>query len=103
MARPIAAVARYFAKRTWRLLPMPERVLNCDIAIVGAGPAGVAAACAAAESNATIAVIDETPWLGGQIWRGAKTQTSNSQARHWIDRFRKTKATALDRTTVITS
>jgi len=82
---------------------MSDRVLNYDLVIVGAGPAGLAAACAAAQSDATIAVVDETPWLGGQIWRGAKTQTSHPQARKWIDRFRYTKAVLLDRTTVIAS
>src|SRR5689334_4804526 len=82
---------------------MAERVLSYDLVIVGAGPAGLAAACAAAESDARIAVVDETPWLGGQIWRGAKTQTSNPQAQQWIERFRQTKATILDRTTVIAS
>lgn len=82
---------------------MFDRVLNYDVAIVGAGPAGLAAACAAAESNASIAVIDDTPWLGGQIWRGSKTQTSNPQARQWIGRFRHAKSVILDRTTVIAS
>jgi D-hydroxyproline dehydrogenase subunit alpha len=82
---------------------MADRVLDYDLVIVGAGPAGLAAACAAAESNATIAVVDETPWLGGQIWRGLKTQTSNPQARKWIERFRQTKAFLLDQTTVIAS
>jgi NADPH-dependent 2,4-dienoyl-CoA reductase/sulfur reductase-like enzyme len=78
-------------------------VLNYDLVIVGAGPAGLAAACAAAESSATLAVIDETPWLGGQIWRGPKTQTSNPQARNWIERFRQTHAKILDGATVIAS
>jgi NADPH-dependent 2,4-dienoyl-CoA reductase/sulfur reductase-like enzyme len=82
---------------------MAERTLNYDLVIVGAGPAGLAAACAASERKATIAVVDETPWLGGQIWRGAKTQSSNPQARTWIERFRQTNATILDRTTVIAS
>lgn len=82
---------------------MPDRSSQYDIVIVGAGPAGLAAACAAAESSASIAVVDETPWLGGQIWRGPKTQTFNSQAQNWIDRFHQAKATVLDRTAVIGS
>jgi NADPH-dependent 2,4-dienoyl-CoA reductase/sulfur reductase-like enzyme len=82
---------------------MSDHVLNYDLVIVGAGPAGLAAACAAAESDARIAVVDETPWLGGQIWRGLKTQTSNPQARKWIEQFRQSNATVLDRTTVIAS
>jgi len=82
---------------------MSDRVLSYDLVIVGAGPAGLAAACAGAESSATIAVVDETPWLDGQIWRGLKTQTSNPQARRWIERLRHTSATILDRSTVISS
>lgn len=103
MANPIAAVAKYFAKRTWKSFLMSDRSSQHDIVIVGAGPAGLGAACAASESGATVALIDETPWLGGQIWRGAKTQTSNPQARNWIRRFRQTKTVVLDRTTVIAS
>jgi NADPH-dependent 2,4-dienoyl-CoA reductase/sulfur reductase-like enzyme len=81
---------------------MSEHV-SYDLVIVGAGPAGLAAACAAAESSATVAVVDETPWLGGQIWRGTKTQNTNPQARQWLERFRQTNATVIDRTSVIGS
>ncbi|WP_295957611.1 FAD/NAD(P)-binding oxidoreductase [Rhodoferax sp.] len=42
---------------------------QCDILIIGAGPAGMAAALAAAPSGASIAVIDDNPAPGGQIWR----------------------------------
>jgi NADPH-dependent 2,4-dienoyl-CoA reductase/sulfur reductase-like enzyme len=41
-----------------------------DVLIVGAGPAGIAAACAAAESGATVGIVDDNPGPGGQIWRG---------------------------------
>lgn len=40
-----------------------------DIIIVGAGPAGLAAAIAAAESGKHIALLDDNPIAGGQIWR----------------------------------
>ena len=43
--------------------------MQCDILIIGAGPAGMAAALAAAPSGASIAVIDDNPVPGGQIWR----------------------------------
>src|SRR6516225_9515851 len=103
MANSTVVVAKFCAKKTWRSVRMGDRVLNYDLVIVGAGPAGLAAACAADESGATVVVVDETPWLGGQIWRGLKTQTSNPQARKWIERFRQTKTIVLDRTTVIAS
>lgn len=49
-----------------RHAPMHE---HCDILIIGAGPAGMAAALAAAPSGATITVVDDNPQPGGQIWR----------------------------------
>jgi len=42
-----------------------------DVVILGAGPAGLAAARAATRSGQTIALIDDNPLPGGQIWRGA--------------------------------
>ncbi|AJK48563.1 NAD(P)/FAD-dependent oxidoreductase [Burkholderia plantarii] len=40
-----------------------------DVAIVGAGPAGLAAARAAAGEGARVAILDDNPHPGGQIWR----------------------------------
>jgi D-hydroxyproline dehydrogenase subunit alpha len=40
-----------------------------DVLVVGAGPAGLAAACRAAESGGKVAVVDDNPRPGGQIWR----------------------------------
>ncbi|QDQ26528.1 NAD(P)/FAD-dependent oxidoreductase [Chitinimonas arctica] len=42
---------------------------HTDIAIVGAGPAGMAAAIAAAEQGKHVSLIDDNPAPGGQIWR----------------------------------
>ncbi len=46
---------------------MSER--RYDVLVVGAGPAGLAAARRAAESGASVAVVDDNPQPGGQIWR----------------------------------
>jgi len=40
-----------------------------DIAIVGAGPAGLAAAAAAATHGRRVVLIDSQPRPGGQVWR----------------------------------
>jgi D-hydroxyproline dehydrogenase subunit alpha len=40
-----------------------------DVLVVGAGPAGLAAAQRAAESGAGVALVDDNPQPGGQIWR----------------------------------
>lgn len=41
-----------------------------DLVIVGAGPAGLAAACEARQCGLSVALLDEQPGLGGQIYRG---------------------------------
>lgn len=48
---------------------MKHEHLNVDIAIVGAGPAGLSAAQAALQSGASVAIVDDNPRAGGQIWR----------------------------------
>jgi NADPH-dependent 2,4-dienoyl-CoA reductase/sulfur reductase-like enzyme len=52
-----------------------------DIIIVGAGPAGIAAAHAAAPGGASICIIDDNPLAGGQIWRGGPQQQKDRRAR----------------------
>src|SRR6185437_9795280 len=99
--RSIAAVARFFASRAWRFAPMSDANFEFEIVVVGAGPAGIAAACAAAESGKGVAVVDDTPWLGGQIWRGEQARPKQPQAQRWLERFRECGATVLDRTSVI--
>jgi NADPH-dependent 2,4-dienoyl-CoA reductase/sulfur reductase-like enzyme len=41
----------------------------CDIVVVGAGPAGLAAAEAAASQGKRVVLIDSQPRAGGQVWR----------------------------------
>lgn len=53
---------------------------STDILIIGAGPAGLAAALAAAELSSTITVIDENPAPGGQIWRGGPASWRDQRA-----------------------
>ncbi|HEY3853213.1 MAG TPA: FAD-dependent oxidoreductase [Verrucomicrobiae bacterium] len=80
---------------------MPEPRLDFEVVVVGAGPAGIAAACAAAENGRRTALIDETPWLGGQIWRGQDVKTTIPEASQWIERLRKSKVTLLSQCTVL--
>ncbi|MFN3673757.1 MAG: FAD-dependent oxidoreductase, partial [Bosea sp. (in: a-proteobacteria)] len=51
-----------------------------DIAVVGAGPAGIAAAARAAELGLSVLLADENPAPGGQIYR-AITTTPVTQRR----------------------
>ncbi|NBO66716.1 MAG: FAD-dependent oxidoreductase [Acidobacteria bacterium] len=48
---------------------MAEQQLQTDICIIGAGPAGLAAAAASLTGEQRVTVIDENHSLGGQIWR----------------------------------
>lgn len=52
-----------------------------DILVIGAGPAGLAAAHAAAAYGASICVVDDNPLAGGQIWRGGADQQGDERAR----------------------
>lgn len=44
-----------------------ERVLECDVAVIGGGMGGVAAAMAAADEGASVVMSEATDWLGGQM------------------------------------
>src|ERR1039458_8479765 len=99
MAARTAAVARRCARKEWRSSPMSDASLEFEIVVVGGGPAGLGAACAAAECGRRVALVDDTPWLGGQIWRGQKGRPR--QALEWLARFQRCGATLLDRTSVI--
>jgi len=54
-----------------------------DVVVIGAGPAGLAAASRAAESGARVAMVDDNPNPGGQIWRAAAGKSPKEAAR-WL-------------------
>ena len=60
---------------------MPDREYH--VVVVGAGPAGLAAACRAAECGRTVALLDDNPHPGGQIWRAAAGRLPKEAAR-WL-------------------
>jgi NADPH-dependent 2,4-dienoyl-CoA reductase/sulfur reductase-like enzyme len=59
-----------------------------DVLIVGAGPAGLAAAYRAASEGLSVAVVDDNPNAGGQIWRGEEKKSTSREAREWFSRIR---------------
>ena len=58
-----------------------------DIVVVGAGPAGLAAAWRAAMEGLRVAVVDDNPSAGGQIWRGEREKPSSPEAQVWFERI----------------
>ena len=67
----------------------------CDVAVVGAGPAGIAAAARAAESGARTLLLDEGLAPGGQIHRHLPGSKPPEAARRWIERLARSGATVL--------
>ncbi len=59
--------------------------LRCDILILGAGPAGMAAALSAAACNKQVIILDDNPAPGGQIWRAGPQTTLPAPARRYRD------------------
>ena len=54
-----------------------------DVLVVGAGPAGIAAAVTAAELGVGVGVVDDNPAPGGQIWRG-ESANGPGEPSNWI-------------------
>lgn len=58
-----------------------------DVVVVGAGPAGIAAAVTAARAGRSVVLLDAAPRPGGQIWRHVSRDTLPRRARAWIARL----------------
>jgi len=56
-----------------------------DILVVGAGPAGIAAAVSAAAAGKRVGLVDDNPSPGGQIWRSGASLPA--AARKWLARL----------------
>ena len=59
-----------------------------DLLVVGAGPAGLAAAYQPAKSGLHVTVVDDNPAAGGQIWRGEQPKATSADARAWFEKVR---------------
>ncbi|WP_336214021.1 FAD/NAD(P)-binding oxidoreductase [Enterobacter sp. P82] len=56
------------------------RTFECEILVLGAGPAGLSAALAAARCGKSVMVLDDNPRPGGQIWRDGPQVSLPSRA-----------------------
>ena len=68
------------------------------VVILGAGPAGLAAAQSALARGADVTVLDEAERPGGQFWRHHEQLTDRRMQHQWA-RFERLRG-ALDRATV---
>jgi NADPH-dependent 2,4-dienoyl-CoA reductase/sulfur reductase-like enzyme len=75
---------------------------NPDVLVIGAGPAGMAAAIRARESGARVTVVDDNSAAGGQIWRGGPA-SHDSQSAWWFEGFRDANIPTLTHTQVISA
>lgn len=71
-----------------------------DVAVVGGGPAGIAAASAAAGEGRRVVLIDESPRPGGQIWRHLEGGAPAPAARR-LDRLLRSGAEVRAGATVV--
>ncbi len=76
---------------------------HCDVLVIGAGPAGLAAARAAADTGACVLLCDEGPLLGGSLL-GDDASIDGAGASEWLDATRRglavrSEVTLLPRTT----
>lgn len=74
--------------------------IDVAVAVVGAGPAGIAAGTRAAEEGVSVVVLDDAAEAGGQIWKGGGAGLPRG-ARRWIERFGRSGARLLDGAAVV--
>jgi hypothetical protein len=77
---------RDFLRQTGTLLLLPyaaSRELQCDVAVIGGGFGGVAAALAALRNGQRVVLTEETDWIGGQV----TSQAVPPDEHAWIESF----------------
>jgi sarcosine oxidase subunit alpha len=61
-----------------------QRYAHCDVLVAGAGPAGIAAALAAADSGARVILCDETAEFGGSLLADGDALIDGQPALAWL-------------------
>ena len=74
---------------------------SVEVLVVGAGPAGLAAACRASEGGKQVLLLDDNSALGGQIWRQDAAIPARGEAARWLDRLARTGVKTVAGTRVI--
>jgi len=63
---------------------MTDREISADVAVIGAGLGGIAAALAAARTGQRVILTEEAPWIGGQMTSQA---VGHCDDHPWIEQF----------------
>lgn len=84
-----------------RAQSVEDEVITADVAVIGAGPAGIAAAVRAAESGLSVVVLHEGAEPGGQIWRHVSGATLPRVAELWLARLTASSARVIGDTSVV--
>lgn len=63
-----------------RIATVGDLAASYDLVVIGAGPAGMAAATLASANGARTLLVDENPAIGGQIYRGIGTTPLQNRA-----------------------
>jgi NADPH-dependent 2,4-dienoyl-CoA reductase/sulfur reductase-like enzyme len=58
-----------------------ERSINFDLVVIGGGPSGMAAAIQADKCGLSVAILDERPTLGGQIYNSFREESWQRYAK----------------------
>ncbi|MHC4174341.1 MAG: FAD-dependent oxidoreductase, partial [Planctomycetota bacterium] len=68
---PIAAIQRYLAeqanKNGWSKLRIPQKATGKNVAVIGAGPAGLSCAAKLLEAGHAVTIFDKSAELGGMV------------------------------------
>jgi thioredoxin reductase len=72
-----------------------------DLLVIGAGPAGIAAAVEAAAIGLSVLLLDDAPRPGGQIWRHSEHAPPHGVGAHWLHRLAHSDARVQCSTAVI--
>src|SRR6185503_17966428 len=76
---------------------------DTDVVVIGSGPGGIAAACCAAEAGRRVAIVDDNPRAGGQIWRHDPLKPPPKLPAHWLARMRRLPIEAYSQTQILAS
>lgn len=78
-----------------------SRYLHCDVLIIGAGPAGLAAALSAAQDGVQVVIVDEHSEIGGSLLTEEQLNIDGHKTPDWLNATRQ-KLDGMDNVRLLT-